>query len=564
MVVADDLGRPHTTGWTHAASLLREIPSVLLLGAARAEDFSPALFVGSTRVIEPQLDGHLAAALGKRLHEQGIPLRMDPDEAFQRSDGLLMEYLALLTTGQRLRQVLATQVAALQAPHRRIQREAARLITAAHTLGLVVSADDLGTALADDRGISGLAQVGDALAVLRDEHLVIGDGDTWRGLHELRSATITELLHANPPPRIGNTLARVAGLIHPGHAGWMLRRTAERHPTCVMETVGALAQCLNTRSESANDLAAFLEGAERADNALYAKATLPILQRAHPSGMPLETLAMLVYPRRNQNVDFDEIGTEAAVNMARRIKALADQLPLRADYDTTLRSACVGLDPERLGNVLECADVVDAVRVLEAGYPHLHVPIDLVRSLFARTLVPCDVWTATIWSRLAAACHPCLSGVECIEIFGSVGDRVRLICSADPSILDAVVYEDTTSVTVTRLLPLDIDEASHPLLSWDLPPVGAGDALDISTVACLTRIKDACPELQRFTITTVTASGAPYRVQNFEPGHKDMTVHQIPRARFATPSRRLPGRPPPCDLVRDLDRSGHCPDQCRC
>ena len=66
---------------------------------------------------------------------------------------------------------------------------------------------------------------------------VICDGDSWQGLHELRSATISELLHNSPPPRLGNTLARVAGLIDPGHAGWMIRRVAERHPECVMEVV---------------------------------------------------------------------------------------------------------------------------------------------------------------------------------------------------------------------------------------------------------------------------------------------------------------------------------------
>ena len=107
MVVSDDLGRQQTSGWPHAASMLREIPAVLLLGAVRADDFTPTLFVGSTRVLEPRLDGALAGALAEQLRRRRIPLRMAPDETFQRSEQLLMEYVALLTTGQRLRQVLA-------------------------------------------------------------------------------------------------------------------------------------------------------------------------------------------------------------------------------------------------------------------------------------------------------------------------------------------------------------------------------------------------------------------------------------------------------------------------
>lgn len=506
MVVADDLGRPHTTGWPHAAALLRELPSVLLLGAARAEDFSPALLVGATRVVEPQLDLPLADALGKRLHEQNIPLRMDPAEAFQRSEGLLMEYVALLTTGQRLRQVLATQVAALQAPDRRMQREAARLVTTAHILGLTLSADSLGAALADGRGVADVAEVGDALGVLRDEHIAVSDGDTWRGLHELRSTTISELLHDNPPPRIGNTLARVAILVDPAHAGWMLRRVAERHPECVEEVVAALGQSLDTHGATPGELAAFLEGAERADNALYARATLPILERARPPGLALETLATFVYPRRNQDLGFDEIGVEPVDKMVRRIKSLASKLPARSDYDTTLQAACSGLDTERLHDVLEGADLLDAIRVLDAGHPHLDVPTDLVRTLFSRLPAPHDVWTATTWSRLAAACDTHLSPAESIEILGPLHDRVSLICAADPSILDAVVDEDNAFVSLTRLLPLNIGEVPLPLLPWDIPRAGAKDALNESTVACLTRLKDACPELQRFKITTVTAS----------------------------------------------------------
>jgi energy-coupling factor transporter ATP-binding protein EcfA2 len=527
MVVADDLGRPHMTGWPRAAALLREIPSALLLGAARAEDFSPDLLVGATRVIEPTLDTLLADALAARLREQDIALRMDPEEAFERSEGLLMEYAALLTTGQRLRQVLATQVLALQAPSRRIQREAARLVTMAHTLGLTLSADSLGSVLADRPDMAHVAEVGDALGVLRGEHIAVRDGDTWRGLHELRSKTISELLHENPPPRVGSTLARVAALIDPVYAGWMLRRVAELHPDCVGEVVTALAKSLDLSGASAGVLAAFLEGAERADNALYSRATLPILDRERPASTPLETVATMVYSHHNQDVSFDEIGVPQYDRMVRGIRHLADQLPLRSDYADTLRAACSALDAEGVRSVLDSAEPLDAIRVLEAGYPHLRVPAVLVRSLIARVPAPTDVWTATIWSRFVAACIPHLSSAETIETLGPPAVRVSTICAADPSILDAVIQADAASVKVMRLLPLDQEQEPPPLLPWDISRAGAKDALNESTVACLTRLRDACPELQRFEIRTVTGSGEPYRLRDFEPGHKDML-----RARF--------------------------------
>ena len=71
-----------------------------------------------------------------------------------------------------------------------------------HTRLVWIKLRRLRAALADETSI-GQAPVGDALGVLHDEHIVVCDGDNWRGLHELRSATISELLHNGPPPRLG-------------------------------------------------------------------------------------------------------------------------------------------------------------------------------------------------------------------------------------------------------------------------------------------------------------------------------------------------------------------------
>jgi hypothetical protein len=102
--------------WPGAATLLREVPHTYLLGASRAEDFHPSLLVGATRVVQPRLDKATAVEIGSRIHDLGITQRMDVQEALESSEGLLMEFLALLTTGQRLRQVLAVQVAGLAQP----------------------------------------------------------------------------------------------------------------------------------------------------------------------------------------------------------------------------------------------------------------------------------------------------------------------------------------------------------------------------------------------------------------------------------------------------------------
>ena len=138
----------------------------------------------------------------------------------------------------------------------------------------------------------------------------------------------------------------------------------------------------------------------------------------------------------------------------------------------------------------------------------------------------------------------------------------RLVCSADRSILDAVIDEGTASVSVTRLLPLDSDEVSKPVMPWDIPPTGKRDALNDATVACLERIKDACPELQRFTISTVTASGRTLPAARFRARPQGHGAPQISGAFRCRQSCWIPGCPSTCHVVRNMDRSVHDPDQC--
>lgn len=523
LVVADDLGRPATAAWPEAAMLLREVPHTYILGAARAEDFHPSLLVGATRVVQPRLDEATAVEIGSRINGLGLTQRMDVVEALELSEGLLMEFLALLTTGQRLRQVLAGQVASLANLDRRLQRDAARLLTAAHTLGLSLRADRLaavlGTATDQDT-------VGDALGVLRDEHIIVADGTSWRGLHELRSATITGLLHENPPPTIGATWARVVNLVDPGQTGWMLRRVAERAPESLPELVPAVGQLLAESGHSAADVVKVLEGGERADNTLYVQASTPILRAALPPGLNIETLSTMAYSMRNQSMAWDPIGSDSWDRMVTGVRAVAEQLPLRVNFDNTLAQACALLTGEVLERLLGEADIVDAVRLLEAGREHLAVPVPLIRSLIERAPAPHDVVTAMQYSRLIAASTRHVPALQYDNAFGTVHDRAQAVAAADPWSLEVTIDVAAAKIGVKRLLP--VESAMPPMMDWDIPRANASDILNTETVACLERLVDACPELKQFEVRTMTASGTPYRIADHEPAHKDMAREAFP------------------------------------
>lgn len=523
LVVADDLGRPPSAAWPDAARQLRELPFTLLLAAARSEDFRSDNLVGSTRIIVPRLDPATARSLADGIAQTGLQQQMHVEEAIELCDGLLMEFIALMTTGQRLEQVLTSQAAGLTAPGRELQREAARLLTAAHSLGFSLDADRLGNALSVGPDV---AQVGDALGVLRDEYVVVQDGRTWRGLHELRSAALTELLHENPPPTLGATLGRVAEALDPDHLGWMLRRVSERAPELLPELSRAIEHVLTDPSTSPRQVAEILEGAERADNMRYALATLPYLQVEAGPALPIHALALWSYPVRNQGLKLDPTGSERLDAVYSRMSKLAATLPARVDFDDTLRQVCTSLTGSRLSTLLAVADPADALRVLEAGREHVPVPLEVLQNVIGRTPRAENPVAAELLARLLAVAARHVSPDQLRSAFGTVTDRAVTVASADPFTLDVTVDEHARSVHVERLVP---PESSTPSgLQWDTPPNLGSDALNAETVAALRRIADACPELERFEIVTVTPSGDRYVIAGFEPGHKDMTRSALP------------------------------------
>lgn len=332
VVAADNLGRPGMAAWPAAVDALRELPAVVVIATCRAEDFDQALVRGGARLIEPRLDEQTSRRIADRICAAGLPLRMAASEAYTRCDGLLMEFIALLTTGRRLEQVLAEQAAALRKPGRELQRSAARLLTAAHSAGLPLQADRLGAALADGGPVEA---VGDALGVLNGEHIITRDRESWRGLHELRSQTLSALLHESPPPTITDTYTAVARLLPAAEAGWLLRRAAERDPDRAQGVAAAVADHLNAADVTAADVALLLEGAERADNAVYAKACMPVLEAHRSSGITMGKLAMFVYGIRYQRLWEQPIGVPEFDRMLRHMRQIARRLPDRASAAVT-------------------------------------------------------------------------------------------------------------------------------------------------------------------------------------------------------------------------------------
>lgn len=308
-------------------------------------------------LVDLQLDRTEALDIALRLQDAGVSLALQPEEAILSADGHLMEYIALLTTGERMRAVLAAQAESLLVLPDDTAANVARAVCSGHALGLSIDAVELPK----------LAQVAgplltNALRRLQDEHIVVSDeGTQWRGLHQRRSDMLVEFLHKTPPPAIGGTLTAVLCAVQPDAVGWALRRTVEVFGDVAWDLT-KVARHAATRCQNANELAILLEGLERADYALTAFRYIPALQRHRPQGLSLLNLAHLVCAYKFNGFSLGGGGGSFS-GLDQRVRTIANELP---DSIAIYREAASEALSESLIVDFICkADLEEAVRLLE-------------------------------------------------------------------------------------------------------------------------------------------------------------------------------------------------------
>ena len=110
--VLDDVGRNSPEGWGALLKEAMSVPGVVMLGSIREEDIS--LIAERARAVEVRAtpDDELAERLWQELHDDRKTTWAGWREPWKQSDGLLLEYVHILTRGRRMRDLLSDQVAA--------------------------------------------------------------------------------------------------------------------------------------------------------------------------------------------------------------------------------------------------------------------------------------------------------------------------------------------------------------------------------------------------------------------------------------------------------------------
>jgi hypothetical protein len=551
LVVADDLGRDRMAAWPDARRRIREIPGVLVLGGVRREDLTPQIS-GSAVVVDPTLTQSAATSIYDALVAANVPTLMAREEAVGRAEGLLMEFIALATTGHRLRDVLSVQVDDLGTPERHVSRDALRLVCAAHLLGFPVPADALPEALGIDADTAGRA-----MSRLAGEYLVVAEGHLWHGLHDLRTEVLFDLLHAAPPPTKAATYARALSVLPDAAQGPAARRAAVRigrviaeatpeldpdeRLGSILEALGPVANVLRDQlthvatsgggDDAAAHAASLIEAGDRLDSTAYVHAVLPFVEQNRPPTANLAALAGLLYGIRVDHVNFE------SVEGAKLMVGLDSQLPDRRS--TCASTVASGLTPDLLVGLAKDATVSTAIRLLEATEGLIILTANHAREAYEFHVSPlpnppgstgtradCDL-RAQLTASLAVLGQ--VRGPDVASTFGPVEARAADAvacddhgCSVELTLQPSEPPADAArnlarsytyskeEMMVARAVLFARTAGADPIPSAYPPRPGADPgSLNEQAVLLARRLSDACPEIDQVNVEVWQANCRP-------------------------------------------------------
>ena len=502
LICADNLGRSDNEGWTALATEFIDSPGVLLLGACREEDHRPDLAVGRTTIVDPKLDRELAESIAEALAERKVPTTLDVSEAFDASEGLLMEFLSLLMTGRRLKQVVEQQVADRLKEDRATERDLLRYVATAHSVGVGVPAEILETLIPDRDLIP-------ALALLNREHILVADdGNHWRGLHELRSTVARDYLHQFPPPAMATTVRRLVEYLPIRDAGRIIELYA-RSEVDLEPAAEAVSDILGSGEVNAEDGARLVHALAMADDYRHARMCLRVIEDNRPSRLDPETVLNLAYSHRFAGVSFDSL---KEINPGfRHLAQVAELLP---DRPPSLRETGLqGLSSDQALRIAFRGTEDQAIVWLES----------LEGTGAAKTISGHDLaahfagFTLSVVAPLSATLRA-LSGVEGAtddDAFGDFDHRIRRLAAELPDCVDVASQKDSNGRVVTATL---------------LAP-GEGSPLHERSVETCRLIFDLLPEADIAETVVITPDGDRLAVENLEEGYKRIPRENLPRPR---------------------------------
>ena len=203
-LVFDEVGSANSDLWDVLVRELRGIPALYFLGSVRQEDVNLVANQSDTVFIPVILDENLAQTIWEKLSAENHTNWTHWREPFEQSEGLMLEYVHLLTQGKRLAAVIEEQIRQREHANRNDELTIIRSAAVLCARGGEVAARKLFELLDLEPDAANRA-----LRRLIDEHLVRESRPgVLGGLHILRSDALVKASHDETVYLTADTLWR--------------------------------------------------------------------------------------------------------------------------------------------------------------------------------------------------------------------------------------------------------------------------------------------------------------------------------------------------------------------
>ncbi|WP_291321412.1 hypothetical protein [Desulfonatronospira sp.] len=190
-LVFDEIGANNSDLWDILVHDLRGLPDTYLLGSIRKEDVNLISNQSDTAFFEVTLDEKLAQNIWEQLTNQKQTTWLHWREPFEQSDGLMLEYVHILTQKNRLANLISEQVRQREKEERHAELAIIRSTSVLCSVGGEIDAKKLFVLLRLSP-----ERASQAMKRLIDEHLVRESRPgVLGGLHALRSKALSDASH---------------------------------------------------------------------------------------------------------------------------------------------------------------------------------------------------------------------------------------------------------------------------------------------------------------------------------------------------------------------------------
>ena len=254
--VMDDIGRNGPENWGALLKEAMSVPGVVLLGSVREEDITLIAERARAAEIRADPDDQLAERLWRELDEAETTNWAGWREPWKKSEGLLLEYVHILTHGKRIHELLADQVAARVSDSKRsLELDILRSVSWAGATNVEVDASRLARALSVSE-----ADLSRALKRLVQEHLVRSPAPSVvTGLHQLRSEKLLFLTHQTVLPTLETSFKRTVTSVSVTDLEFLVADTLSAGRLPISPVLDALVARLESEQD-ARALASALRG----------------------------------------------------------------------------------------------------------------------------------------------------------------------------------------------------------------------------------------------------------------------------------------------------------------